>query len=322
MALTNKLINIANAIREKTGKSNPLTLDSMVEAIESISAGGGDEQSVLDSLIDKSITEVRSNATKVGDHAFYNCTALTSVDFPLATSIGSYAFQYCSKLTSANFPLVSTIGSDAFYNCRLTSADFPLATTIGTNAFQNCTGLISVNFPLATSIGNSAFYSCHSLPSVDFPSVLSIGKQAFYGCNMLTSANFPLATTIGNYAFYSCGELTSVDFSSVTNITDYAFLDCYSLVKLVLRNDTICTLSNSSVFNKCYHLHGTVHAVYNSTGLKDGYIYVPRALLSDDDATKDYRRATNWSEFATQFRALEDYTVDGTTTGALDESKI
>lgn len=38
-----------------------------------------------------------------------------------------------------------------------------------------------------------------------------------------------------------------------------------------------------------------------------GYIYVPRALLSDTDATKDYRRATNWSEYASQIRAIEDY---------------
>ena len=56
--------------------------------------------------------------------------------------------------------------------------------------------------------------------------------------------------------------------------------------------------------------------------LGTGYIYVPKALLSDDDATKDYRRATNWSTYADQFRALEDYTVDGTITGELDPSKI
>jgi hypothetical protein len=31
---------------------------------------------------------------------------------------------------------------------------------------------------------------------------------------------------------------------------------------------------------------------------------------------------TNWTTFSAQFRALEDYTVDGTTTGELDESKI
>ena len=47
-----------------------------------------------------------------------------------------------------------------------------------------------------------------------------------------------------------------------------------------------------------------------------GYIYVPSTLV------ETYKTATNWSTFANQFRALEDYTVDGTTTGELDESKI
>lgn len=47
-----------------------------------------------------------------------------------------------------------------------------------------------------------------------------------------------------------------------------------------------------------------------------GYIYVPRALVDT------YKAATNWSTIADQFRALEDYTVDGTITGELDESKI
>lgn len=35
-----------------------------------------------------------------------------------------------------------------------------------------------------------------------------------------------------------------------------------------------------------------------------------------------YKADTNWSTYAAQFRALEDYTVDGTITGELDESKI
>lgn len=41
MALTDKLTNIANAIRSKTGKTNSLTLDTMVTEIQSISGGGG-----------------------------------------------------------------------------------------------------------------------------------------------------------------------------------------------------------------------------------------------------------------------------------------
>jgi hypothetical protein len=50
--------------------------------------------------------------------------------------------------------------------------------------------------------------------------------------------------------------------------------------------------------------------------LGKGYIYIPSALI------ENYKGATDWSNYADQFRALEDYTVDGTITGELDETKI
>ena len=42
MALTDKLIAIANAIREKTGHTEPMTLDEMATEIYNISAGSGE----------------------------------------------------------------------------------------------------------------------------------------------------------------------------------------------------------------------------------------------------------------------------------------
>jgi hypothetical protein len=47
-----------------------------------------------------------------------------------------------------------------------------------------------------------------------------------------------------------------------------------------------------------------------------GYIYVPAARVNN------YKSATYWKDYAAQIRALEDYTVDGTITGALDPNKI
>lgn len=47
-----------------------------------------------------------------------------------------------------------------------------------------------------------------------------------------------------------------------------------------------------------------------------GYIYVPAASVDV------YKNVGGWKAYAAQFRALEDYTVDGTITGELDESKI
>jgi hypothetical protein len=111
-------------------------------------------------------------------------------------------------------------------------------------------------------------------------------------------------TIIGHYSFYNCKNLTTADFAIVTSIYEDAFRYATALKKVVLRSETLCTLSTSSVFS--------------SSGIasKNGYIYVPRALVDT------YKAATNWSTYATQFRALEDYTVDGTTTGELDTTKI
>ena len=44
-------------------------------------------------------------------------------------------------------------------------------------------------------------------------------------------------------------------------------------------------------------------SAFNSTPIKSGtgYIYVPMSLVDT------YKSATNWSTFANQFRAIEDY---------------
>ena len=139
--------------------------------------------------------------------------------------------------------------------------------------------------------------------------VTSIGTYAFSGCLQLTAADFPVATSIGNSAFRNCSKLTAADFPAATSIGSYAFRDCSKLTVFVLRSEVVVTLSNKNALSNTPIASGT------------GYIYVPRALLSDTDETKDYRRATNWSTYANSFRALEDYTVDGTVTGELDPAK-
>ena len=179
---------------------------------------------------------------------------------------------------------VMSIGQSAFRYCyALTTVDFSQATSIGEHAFDRCNNLTSANFPAATSIGLNAFEYCTNLTSADFSAATSIGQSALFYCTNLTSANFPAATSIGSGAFSYCSKLTS----------------------LILRVTTqVCTLSNTSAFNNTPIKSGT------------GYIYVPAALIDS------YKTATNWTTYANQFRALESYTVDGTTTGELDPTKV
>ena len=108
-------------------------------------------------------------------------------------------------------------------------------------------------------------------------------------------------TKVGQYAFYKCTALARVDVPAATKIEANAFNGCTALSVFILRSTSMCTLNAD--------IPGPI---------KDGtgYIYVPRALVDS------YKAATNWSTYDTQFRALEDYTVDGTITGELDETKI
>lgn len=152
--------------------------------------------------------------------------------------------------------------------------------------------------------------------------IAAIGQYAFYSCKALTKVYAPNATSLASYAFQDCVNLRIADIGrSTCRIPQAFFSNCYSLVAVIMRADTIVPFGWggndwATTFRFCYHILGTVSETYNPDGLADGYFYVPRALV------EEYKAATNWSTFAAQFRALEDYTVDGTTTGALDETKI
>lgn len=187
---------------------------------------------------------------------------------------------------------VSEIGGDALSGCdQLVTADFPLATTIGSNAFHNCKKLTTLSIPLVTTVGMSAFLDCDSLVNITLPSVVEVYSNGFNSCDNLKSVDFPSATSLGSTAFRYCSYLDTV----------------------ILRSPIMCTLG-ANIFSGCYHMIGTQNEDHNPDGLHDGYIYVPSALLGE--------YTTTYSATVYQFRALESYTVDGTTIGALDESKI
>ncbi len=91
---------------------------------------------------------IPATVNSIGDYAFYNCSALTSITIPnLLTKIGNNAFYRCIGLTSITIPAsVTSIGSFAFYYCnKLTSINIPTSVTyIGTYAFAYLSGLTSI----------------------------------------------------------------------------------------------------------------------------------------------------------------------------------
>lgn len=189
-------------------------------------------------------------------------------------------------------------------------------TEIRNSAFMSLSTLKSVDFPLATTIRQYGFKNCTALEDVNIPLVSEIESNGFDGCAALKQITVPLITLVNSGVFSGCRSLIIADFSLVTRLNSGAFKNAYLLKAVLLRNTTVCQLASALAFDGCHHLSGTVNSLYNPNGDKDGYIYVPRDLVDS------YKTATNWSTYASQFRALEDYTVDGTITGELDESKI
>jgi hypothetical protein len=116
--------------------------------------------------------------------------------------------------------------------------------------------------------------------------------------------------------FYGCWKVKKIELSyynfSSASATNQTFRECRSLKALIIRSFSEQYVLNSNAFNECFWLLGQTNSKYNPNG-EQGYIYIPRNMISILQAE------TNWSVM--QFRALEDYTKDGTTTGEFDDAK-
>ena len=169
--------------------SNIVIGKSIFGVIGTAVTGGGSGEQVdysenEDAMITGTLSVYSNNRVKsIGSYAFYNCSSLTSVNFPACTSIGSYAFGVCSRLTSVNLPACTFISGYAFSMCSsLTSVNFSACTSIGLFAFNSCSRLTSVNFPACTSIGASAFRQCTNL------SIINLGASKV--CTLANSNAF------------------------------------------------------------------------------------------------------------------------------------
>ena len=145
----------------------------------------------------------------------------------------------------------------------------------------------------ATYICDSSFAGCNKLVKANMPNVVDMGALAFQSCFELRQVNLDSAKLISLQAFAQNFALPKLRLPSVESISDGAFLNCHSLVTLTISNESVvCSLSNTDAFMN------TPMTGHNG---KTGYIYVPRALVNS------YKAATNWSTFASQIRAIEDY---------------
>jgi hypothetical protein len=226
------------------------------------------DDAVIDSIIERTITEFKDNMlTEVGQCAFFGCAALETVDLPNVTKVNQYAFQNCDALKNVNLPKCTSLNAQAFQYSGIEEANFPNVTVFGSSVFAQCKSLKIANFPAATEIASNLFNNCSALETV----------------------HSPLATFVRSNAFDHCTSLAKLDLPLVSRINSGAFAYCSALVALILRSSTVCTLDAVAILSTCPIADGT------------GYVYVPSTLVNS------YKAATNWSSYANQIRAIEDY---------------
>lgn len=152
-----------------------------------------------------------------------------------------------------------------------------------------CTKLEEVYMPECTNFGNYSFYNNTALTAIDFPKLTAVPANCFRQCTSATSVNLPVCTSIAANAFQKDALIEKMDFPMVSSIAATAFDQCSALTAVILRVNKVCTLANVSAFNNTPIKSGT------------GYIYVPASLVNS------YKSASNWSTYAAQIRAIEDY---------------
>ena len=103
------------------------------------------------------------------DHAFINCTTLQEVVLPDDVRvIGEYAFGNCSALTTVSLSQVVQIDEYAFQNCTsLAELTLDNVTAIDGDAFFGCTSLQTLKIPKCNRFGNYIVTGCSSLTRIE-----------------------------------------------------------------------------------------------------------------------------------------------------------
>ena len=213
---------------------------------------------------------IQNDIRAIGDHAFNDCTSLTSVTIPDSViSIGDWAFADCKGLTSVTIPdSVTTIGYEAFAWCAyLTSVTIPDGvTTIGDRAFAGCEGLTSVTIGArVTTIGEGAFSGCTGLTAIHVDKANRSYRSldgVLFNRKTTTLVQYPIrragktytvpecVTTINDMAFAGCEGLTSVTIpDSVTTIGKGAFAVCAGLTSVTIPDSV--TVIDDMAFAGC-----------------------------------------------------------------------
>ena len=166
-------------------------------------------------------------------------------------------------------------------------------TKLKNSAFAYCASVQSVSLPNCATLEYRCFYRATTLSEVNLRNVTAITGQGVFSVAGIESLYLPKLVTLSDASNMcnSCSRLTKAVFPALSGqtIPGTCFAYCSVLKTLVLGGSKLNPLSATNALTDTLIAKG------------GGYIYVPRDLVSS------YKSATNWSTFANQIRAIEDY---------------
>lgn len=247
MALTNKLSAIGNAIREKTGGTDLLTLDQMPAEIANIQGGGGEIEPII-----------------LSGNCDYACAGIVA---------SNYIEKFGNTISTSNI----TSCNGMFYNSTLEKIPFNLKLGKTTNNYINLSSLFSSakklkEIPalnLMTSV-NSLYYlfsNCYNLRNL--PDNFGADFDWSYMHNKDQYANLSMV-------FNNCYSLRSIPESFLNNIwglsnnLGYSFFygsfsNCFSLDEIKGLRFNISTMTSnmfsSQSFNNCARVKDIIFAL-------------------------------------------------------------
>ena len=262
---------------------------------------------------------------EVQKYAFYNCTALETVNFlsndknESCKFIREYAFSKATSLKNINLENVGMIGNNAFEDCTsLNNVDLRGAYAIGRRAFYNCTSLEYVDITALRNAGVETFMNCTSLKTIDNGRYTNfsvrmfrnsglttltyfadrIPDNCFENCKDLTNVEIVNNLVyVGAKAFNNCGKLEKVVFSENAGsefIYEKAFNNCTALEEVTLPNSA--THYEKEAFNNCANLTKVLFQANSYISVNDGSIFTGCSNLTTftvDENNKNYKVNNN-----------------------------
>ena len=276
-----RLSDIADAIRGKTGGQNAMTPAEMAAAIEGMETTPAYlyDDSTYPEHMEWPYSTMRkcqfySYARPAASDQFFH-----TIDLGTLREVPERAFMQGLGMYSDQHPLTAVTGLKVL--------------GIHDYAFNSCTSLATLNCPRLQAIYQSGL-CCTAI--TDLPQTVRVINGNGMRRTPVTVLDLPNLKTIGKLAFCECANFTTLKLKAIETIAAQALQDATNFANLVLdigETAPLPTLENVNAF-----------ANTKITTLIDtaGHIYITDSRLSE------LRGATNWSSFGSYaIKPLSEY---------------